>query len=155
MNRQLSIFSLVVLMAFILLSFTPTQPKGKSVIANVTKTDGISFIEADWNKALAEAKALHKLIFLDAYTTWCVPCKMLKKTTFSDKATGDFFNKNFVNVAVDMEKGFGPHLLKKYGVDAFPTLLIINEHGEVVQFTRGFIPAEVLIEFGKDALAKN
>jgi len=103
---------------------------------------------------LLEAKTQHKLIFLDAYASWCGPCKLLKKNTFSDKAAGDFFNTNYINVAIDMEKGFGPALLKKYHVDAFPSLLIVDENGRLISFTRGFIPADVLIEFGKDALLK-
>jgi thioredoxin 1 len=154
MYKLLSLIGVVTLTVILTLSFIPAD---KNIIPETdatTNTQGITFIEADWNKALAEAKKQHKLIFLDAYTSWCGPCKLLKKNTFSDKAAGDFFNTHFVNVAVDMEKGFGPALLEKYGVNAFPTLLIIDENGKKVSFSRGFIPAEVLIEFGKDGLAE-
>jgi thiol:disulfide interchange protein len=154
MYKLLSLIGVVTLTAILTLSFIPAGKKRITETAISANTLGISFIEADWNKALAEAKKQHKLIFLDAYTSWCGPCKLLKKNTFSDKAAGEFFNKNYVNVAIDMEKGFGPALLEKYGVNAFPTLLIIDENGNKVSFTRGFIPAEVLIAFGKDALTK-
>lgn len=154
MYKSISSLTIVLFAAIISISFASVDALATPDNAIAPKTEGISFIEGDWNKALAEAKKQHKLIFLDAYTTWCGPCKLLKKNTFTDKAAGDFFNKNFINVAVDMEKGAGPALLKKYNVNAFPTLLIINENGEAVQFTRGFIPAEILIEFGKDALVK-
>jgi len=43
---------------------------------------------------------------------------MLKRKTFHDKAAGDFFNANFINVVVDMEKGEGPDLSVQYGVSA-------------------------------------
>jgi thioredoxin 1 len=154
MYKLLSLIGVVTLTAILTLSFIPADKNSNTVTTAATATQGITFIEADWNKALAEAKKQHKLIFLDAYTSWCGPCKLLKKNTFSDKAAGEFFNKNYINVAIDMEKGFGPALLEKYGVNAFPTLLIIDENGKKISFTRGFIPAEVLIEFGKDALAK-
>lgn len=154
MYKSISSLTVVLFAAIISISFASVDALATPDKAIAPNTEGISFIEADWNKALAEAKKQHKLIFLDAYTSWCGPCKLLKKNTFSDKAAGDFFNQNYINIAVDMEKGFGPALLKKYNVNAFPTLLIIDENGKLVQFTRGFIPAEVLIEFGKDGLAK-
>lgn len=33
--------------------------------------------------------------------------KQLKNTTFKDSQAADLFNKNFVNLSVDMEKGQG------------------------------------------------
>lgn len=152
MYKLLSTLAILVFSVFTLASFDPVNKKLNQ--NSYAESGGISFIEADWNKAVAEAKKQQKLIFLDAYTTWCGPCKLLKKNTFSDKAAGDFFNQNFINVAIDMEKGFGPALLKKYNISAFPSLLIIDENEKLVQFTLGFIPAEVLIEFGKDGLLK-
>ena len=79
----------------------------------------IQFIESDWKKALAEAKKQNKLIFLDAYATWCGPCRMLKQYTFPDKAVGEFFNENFINIALDMEKGDGPAVARQYQVNAY------------------------------------
>lgn len=117
--------------------------------------DGIKFIESNWNKALAEAKKQNKLIFLDAYASWCGPCKMLKRNTFPDKAAGEFFNSNFVNVALDMEKGDGPAIAAKYNVNAYPTLIIADAEGNMVTYTKGYIDAPQLIEFGKYGLSKN
>ena len=48
------------------------------------------------------------MIFLDAYASWCGPCKMLQKNVFTKKAVGDFYNSKFINVKMDMEKGEGP-----------------------------------------------
>lgn len=118
------------------------------------KTGGIQFIESDWNRALEEAKKQHKLIFLDAYAAWCGPCKLLKKKTFPDKAAGDFFNENFISVAVDMEKGIGPSLAEQFRVDAYPTLIIADDHGNAVAYTKGYMSATDLIEFGKYGLHK-
>lgn len=115
---------------------------------------GIKFIEDDWNKALTQAKLQHKLIFLDIYATWCGPCRMLKNTTFADKGIGDFFNKNFINISVDGEKGLGPQLAAQYGIDGYPTLIIADETGKPVLFTVGYIPASELLKFGKSGLEK-
>src|SRR5438309_344808 len=92
----------------------------------------IVFIEDDWNAALKQAAAQHKYIFVDAYATWCGPCKMLKATTFKNKKAAEFYNKNFINIAIDMEKGVGPQLATQWRMQAYPTLIIFNPKGEPV-----------------------
>ena len=51
--------------------------------------EGIQFTEAAWKDILKKAKAEKKVIFLDAYASWCGPCKMLQKNVFTKKAVGD------------------------------------------------------------------
>lgn len=115
---------------------------------------GISFIEQDWDKALKDAKAQNKLVFLDIYATWCGPCKMLKKNTFTDAKVAEFFNKNFVNVSVDGEKGVGPQLAQKFAIQAYPTLIVTKADGQPVLYTMGYMDANTLLEFAKTALQK-
>ena len=93
---------------------------------------GIQFIHDNYNEAIAKAKSEKKIIFLDAYTTWCGPCKMMSKLTFTVPEVGSFFNKNFVNLKFDMEKGDGPMLQQKFDVVAYPTLLFIDSSGKLV-----------------------
>ncbi len=59
---------------------------------------GIVFHEGNWLSALEKAEQENKLIFLDAYTTWCGPCKMMDKQTFVDSAVGVLYNRQFINV---------------------------------------------------------
>ena len=115
---------------------------------------GIVFIEQDWDKALKAAKDQKKLVFMDIYATWCGPCKLLKKNTFTDQKVGDFFNKNFVNVSIDGEKGVGPSLAQKYGITAYPSLIVTNAEGKPVLYTMGYIDAETLLKFADAALKK-
>ncbi len=150
------LFSGIVIVAVtLLMSFVPRS--GETLINGSALSGdekGIRFIEPNWSKALAEAKKQNKLIFLDAYTTWCGPCKLLKKNTFPDSEAGEFFNKNFINVAIDMEKGDGPALSEKFQVTAYPTLIIADGDGNLVTFTRGYIEPRQLIDFGKHGLSK-
>lgn len=115
---------------------------------------GIQFLENSWAKALERAKKENKPIFLDAYASWCGPCKLLKKNTFTKKEAGDFFNAHFVNVAIDMEKGDGPSLSEKFEVDAYPTLIIADKNGNILTYTKGYMNADQLIEFGNYGLKK-
>jgi thiol-disulfide isomerase/thioredoxin len=113
---------------------------------------GIKFEEGDWASITAKAKTEKKLIFMDAYTTWCGPCKMMTRNTFPDAEVGSFFNTNFVNVKMDMEKGEGIGLSTKYQVVAYPTLLFINAEGEAVHRVLGYHDVLGLLKVGKQAL---
>src|SRR5690606_34503620 len=98
---------------------------------------GIEFKQS-WKEALAIAAKEKKLIFMDAYTTWCGPCKKLSKEVFPNEMVGEFFNKNFVSLKMDMEKGEGIALAEKFEVNVYPTLLFLNAYGEIVHRTAGF-----------------
>lgn len=110
----------------------------------------ITFREADWKTQLATAKKENKLIFFDAYTSWCGPCKIMAKEVFTKDSVADLFNNTFLNVKYDMEKGEGPALKDKYEVSAFPTYLFINGDGEIVHKIVGSMSApEFMTEAGK------
>jgi thioredoxin 1 len=116
------------------------------------KIKSITFIENTYSIALKKAKAERKYIFVDAYATWCGPCRQLKNTTFKDSKAAGFFNKNFVNLSVDMEKGEGVDLASKWDVQEYPTLLILEENGKVLLRSIGYVDARLLIALGKKAL---
>lgn len=127
------------------------------VIANRPATiskGGISFFEGSWTEALKKAEVEHKPIFVDVSTSWCGWCKKLKRNTFSDKQIGTFFNNNFINVAIDAEKGEGPNLAQKYRVNGFPTLLVVDKNGEVISSSSGYMESDGLMQLGKNALKK-
>lgn len=136
--------------SLLLLAFHPVVKAQEQKIDN----SQIVFIEDDWQGALKQAAAQHKYIFVDAYATWCGPCKMLKATTFKNKKAAEFYNKNFINIAIDMEKGVGPQLAAQWRMQAYPTLIILSPKGEPVLGTVGYIKAPDLIRFGEAALKK-
>ncbi len=120
---------------------------------SVTYSDtGIQFTSISFEEALKLAKKEKKNIFLDAYASWCGPCKMLKKNIFTQKEVGNFYNSNFINMAIDMEQGEGPQLAQKYKVQAYPTLLFINHKGEVIGSALGYHQADEIIALGKKYL---
>ena len=65
---------------------------------------GVDFQHLTFDEALAKAKAEKKLVFVDCYTTWCGPCKMMTTKIFPMKEAGEFFNPRFVCVKFDMKK---------------------------------------------------
>lgn len=115
----------------------------------------INFEQAkEWKKIIKKAKKEKKLIFLDCYTSWCGPCKMLARDVFTKDEVADFFNARFVNVKFDMEKDTDGVMLKKqFEVKFFPTLIFVDPvSGEVLHRLVGAGTPEWLIAGGKLAL---
>ena len=115
---------------------------------------GINFApeDAKWADILAKAKSENKIVFVDAYTSWCGPCKHMAKNVFPVKEVGDVFNASFVNAKIDMEKGEGVEIAQKYKIYAYPTYIFVNGDGELVHKSLGMMPPEKFIEVGKAAL---
>ena len=155
MKCKIFFSTLLVLSAILIFAFVPANKKAKSSSAIIKKNElGIQFVEANWAKAVAEAKKQKKMIFIDAYTSWCGPCRMLKQNTFTDKAAGEYFNKHFINIALDMEQGDGLAFAQKYQVAAYPTLFIMDAEEKSVTTSEGYINPGQLIEFGKYVINK-
>ena len=114
-----------------------------------TAEKGIVFTSGSWAQILKKAKAEKKVIFFDAYTTWCGPCKLLQKNVFTRADVAQVFNKDFINVKFDMESGEGPMLAEKYPLQGYPTLFFIDPDGKVVKELLGYQTPEALIKAGK------
>jgi len=119
-----------------------------------TYASGIDFFHGSFQEALELAKAEDKVIFVDAYTTWCGPCKRMSANVFPQKEVGDYFNENFVSMKIDMEKPAGLEFRKKYPVSAFPTLYFIGGDGKTVHMTKGAHPVDKFIKLGKMVMSK-
>ena len=115
---------------------------------------GIDFFHGTWQEALEKAAAEEKIIFVDAYAVWCGPCKRMAKNVFTNPKVGEFYNANFVNLKLDMERGEGLNFRAKYPVSAFPTLFYINAQGEVLRKVKGAQTIENFIKLGESVLPK-
>lgn len=113
---------------------------------------GIRFNNDSWNNLLAKAKKEKKIIFVDAFTTWCGPCKKMASDVFTDNKVGSFYNGNFINAKIDMEAGEGLTLSDRYNVTAYPTLLFINGDGKLLHKAIGYQDVSQFIATGEDAL---
>lgn len=118
-------------------------------------TQGIEFFHGTFDEAKAESKKTGRLIFMDCFTTWCGPCKRLSSQVFTQEEVGNFFNKSFINVKFDMEKGEGPSIAKEYGISAYPTLLFIDGAGKLMHRKVGGTDPAGLIAEGQIAAKKN
>ena len=105
-----------------------------------------------WTEAKEKAIQSRKLIFIDCYTSWCAPCKWMEKNVFILPVVARYYNDNFVNLKVDMEKGEGIEMRKKYNVQSFPTYLFVNTAGDIVHRTASRMEADAFLAEAKRAV---
>lgn len=114
--------------------------------------DGIKFETETFQNILDKAKKENKLVFLDAFASWCGPCKMLEKNVFTKQEVGTYYNSHFINARFDMEKGEGRDIARKYSITSYPSLLFLNGNGEVVYKGKGYMDVADFLGMGKDVL---
>ena len=97
------------------------------ILCSVVLFGQTNFQKLTMCEAAEKAKAEGKMIFVDLYTSWCGPCKMMAEKIFPDPELGKYMNEKFVCVKYDAEKDEeGKALAEKYAVSAYPTFLILN-----------------------------
>jgi len=87
-----------------------------TVQTSYAQQKGIEFNTGKWSEILLQAKLTNKLIFIDAFTDWCGPCKIMDTEIFPLAEVGSIYNASFINYKIDAEKGEGPAFKKKYGI---------------------------------------
>jgi len=123
-------------------------------ITTVLSAQGIVFEHTPWKDVMSKAKEEGKAMFVDSYATWCGPCKRMSKNVFTKSEVGDFFNENFINLKLDMEKEDGVSFGHKYPVSAYPTLYFLAGDGEIIHKEKGGKSVEKLLKLGELVLRK-
>lgn len=134
----------------------------------VAQEKGIQFEHnTTWEKVKAKAKSEKKHIFVDAFTTWCGPCKYMSANIFPQEKVGSFFNENFVNLKIQMDetaednadvqawRAEAKRFAKDYAIVAYPTFLIFDSNGELVHRIVGGGEADQFIALAKEGLDPN
>jgi thiol-disulfide isomerase/thioredoxin len=120
-------------------------------MSTVASGQGIEFFHGTWKEAMAKAKAEGKVMFVDAYTTWCGPCKSMAANVFTKAEVGEYFNASFINVKLDMEKEDGVSFGHAYPVRAYPTLFFINGDGKEIKKVVGGQQVQSLLKHAEEA----
>jgi thioredoxin-related protein len=123
--------------------------------ANAQTKEGIKFQNIDsWKKVLEKAKTEKKNIFIDAFATWCGPCKKMDMEVYPTKVVGDFVTTNFIAIKVQFDETKNDpeavknwyidakYLMKEYQITAFPTFLFLSYDGKLIDKSIGYHDAE-------------
>lgn len=117
------------------------------------QASGIEFFHGTWAEGVAKAKAENKKIFVDFFTEWCGPCLNMALTVFPQPEVGEVYNKNFVCMKIDAEKGEGVDLARKYGVRSYPSYIFVDPATEeMIHRSGGNKPMKDFINDTKGAL---
>lgn len=106
-----------------------------------------------WNgnleKAIEQAKKENKAVLVNfTGSDWCIWCKRLSAEVFQQKEFKDYADKSLVLVMLDFPKDieqtqetkeYNNKLAQKYGIQGFPTILLIDGQGKLVAQT-GYQP---------------
>ncbi|WP_276090464.1 thioredoxin fold domain-containing protein [Pedobacter sp. JY14-1] len=127
----------------------------------------INFVQGlTWNQVLDKAKLENKVIFVDAYTTWCIPCKDMDINVFTNLDVGVAANENYISVKVQMDKTDGDsekikawyqkaNDLAKY-ITAYPSFLFFSAEGKFIGKEVGYqSPANFLAILKKYQALRN
>lgn len=94
-------------------------------------------------EALDQAGREGKLVLVDFYADWCVPCKRMLKETFQDpRVVAEL--AHFVFLKVDTDEH--PDVPKHFGVAGIPDVRILKADGTEVARFRGFKEANTVVE---------
>ncbi len=117
--------------------------------------EGIRFNPESLDSARVAAGLQHRLVFVDVFTVWCRPCRLMDLEVFSQAATGAFFNSHFINIRIDAEKGTGPGIALRYQVPSYPCYLFLDPDGKLIFLGHGFCNGDQLIAMAREALERS
>lgn len=140
---------------------TRRQGSGQAPLG-ITERKGIQWITGlSWEQIKQKAKAENKYLFIDAYTTWCGPCKMMDKYVYPNDTVGDFFNKYFLAVKVQMDKtekddqsikdwyNDSKRIANEYAVTSYPSLIFLSPESTPLYKIQGFRPVQKFVDTAK------
>lgn len=136
---------------------------------NIPAVDDTAINWISIEEAEKASKSSKKLIFMDVYTDWCGPCKMLDRNTFSDPEVIKYINANYHSVKFNAESqseltfngkkyanpNFDPskkgrnsaHEFTRYlNVRGYPTMYVLEGSGKIVNNLVGYRTPDQLME---------
>jgi len=110
----------------------------------------VAFHDIEFEEALLAAKRDGKVVFIDFFTTWCGPCKMLDKQTWPDPTVDEWLKENTVGLKIDAEKSVD--LATRYQVQVYPTMVFIAPDGQLIGRLRGYMGPAAFLKKAERAL---
>jgi thiol:disulfide interchange protein len=85
------------------------------------------FVKIGLDQALARAKRDKKVVLVDFSADWCVYCKKMDQTTFSDARVKRLLTSKSVPIKIDVDAHHD--LAKKYNVTGIPCVVVFAGKG--------------------------
>lgn len=114
---------------------------------------GIRFRESDYNTVLEAAKTQNRNVLFYFTHPYCAPCKIMERTVFNQPDIIKLVDESSIPVKVDCvdEKPFARAIQKQFEINRFPTLLIVDTAGNILDESSGFMDKEELMVFMQES----
>ena len=108
------------------------------LVAMPLAAQGPAHWETSYKAALKRAKAEHKLILMDLWTEWCPPCRYLEEKVYPSPEAQAALRRVVPFSALVQKKDRTPvpegtRLAEQFNLEAFPTLVILDENGKEIR----------------------
>ncbi len=120
------------LFGFVLAGCGPSQSKSEDGSAAQAKIAWLT----DFDVALAKARSDGKQVVIDFFATWCGPCKMMERNTFTDAKVQQRM-AGFVPLKIDVDRQ--PEIAQRYGIEGLPTTAVVDADGKPVARAVGYL----------------
>ncbi len=130
-------------------------------VIKIGYTQTLTIVEQDFEKAKKIALAQNKLLFIDFYTSWCIPCKELDEWALKNDTVSQKFATNFVVLRYNAEDDKVFNLSVKHHVNSYPTAIILTTDGYILNRKYGFSGenakdlTQSVLEFAKESITLN
>jgi thiol:disulfide interchange protein len=111
-----------------------------------------------FDEAVSESRRNGKPILIDFNAEWCGPCQSLRRDVFDDAELGRQVQMEVIPVSIvdrQREEGRNPpqteELQQRYGVDAFPTLIVFSPATGRSRKARGYAGSQMISGWITDA----
>lgn len=91
----------------------------------------------NYTEAQEQAVQTDKPMILFFTATWCVPCRVMKRTVWADEKVAFQVNTRFIPLILDADDPETAELFRRYQVGATPTTIITDPQGNVLQWVHG------------------
>ncbi|MCX8104376.1 MAG: thioredoxin family protein [Ignavibacterium album] len=105
--------------------------------------------ETNLETALQKAQKENKTVLVNfTGSDWCIWCQRLSNEVFSQSEFEKFAKENLVLVKIDFPKNieqsmetkfYNNQLAQRFGIEGFPTIILLNKNGELILQT-GYQP---------------
>jgi thiol:disulfide interchange protein len=117
----------------------PSESEVRLSVKERAALSGAIAWQRDLHRAGEAARAEGKLIVADVYTDWCGWCRKMDETIYSDPAIVALSRQQvFVKVNAE-DRGEGQRFAQQMGVRGYPTTIVLDAQGKVLNITRGYI----------------
>ena len=115
----------------------------------------------DFSKALLEQEESEKPIMFFFYSTSCMYCKMMEKSTLNNREISEIINKNFIPIKLNIDNKLPlgkdlpspSNLAATFRVRGVPAIFFVNKEHKIIKTVTGFQPVFLFKKHLKEALS--